>query len=120
MKKKYLVTIFGMKQSDGTFQYRNSIFLAGNTGLGLVGGRQFSAEFEMIQILNHVLPGGGDVGNIDLVQNQGGWSIELELTDSEAALLGWHYVDRGQIQSSNPETILHRLCAIYLNVEVGS
>ena len=91
MKKKYLVTIFGAKQSDGTFRYSNSIFLVGNRALGLVGGRQFNDESVMAQVVNPVLPNGGDVRNVlNLVQRRKGWTVVLELTDSEAAIFGWH------------------------------
>jgi hypothetical protein len=90
-KRKFFVQVFAVEQ-DGSYQYRSVIFPADRPMEGsLVCEKWHGGESEMIQIiLNSALHNLVDAKEIlSRAQSFEGWMMELELTDSEATLLGW-------------------------------
>lgn len=89
MTKKYLVTLFGEKQ-NGEIRYRSTIRLLNYSLLGKITlEKVYKDECEMVQVVNSVLPAGDIREALDLIQRPQGLEKEMELTDSQAASLGW-------------------------------
>jgi hypothetical protein len=89
MTKKYVVTLFGEKQGD-EIRYRSTIHPVSYSLLGrIVLEREYKDECEMVQVVNSVLPTGDIREALELIQRPEGLEKEVELTDSQAALLGW-------------------------------
>jgi hypothetical protein len=89
MTKKYLVTLYGEKENS-EIRYRSTIHPAHQTLLGrIVLEREYKDECEMVQVVNSVLPAGDIKATLDLIQRPEGLEKEMELTDSQAASLGW-------------------------------
>jgi hypothetical protein len=90
MKRKFFVQVFAVEQ-DGSYQYRSVIFPADRPMEGsLVCEKWYRGESEMVQILNSALHNLVDAKEIlRRAQSIEGWMMELELTNSEAALLDW-------------------------------
>ena len=89
MTKKYVVTLFGEKQDD-EIHYRSTIHPLSYSLLGrIVLEREYKDECEMVQVVNSVLPVGDIREALDLIQRPEGLEKEIELTDSQAASLGW-------------------------------
>jgi hypothetical protein len=89
-QKKFLVQVFAVKEEERD-QYRSVIFPADRAMEGSLFCEKWHInESEVVQVLQRILHGTGDVAEV-LAQAQSleGWLMELELTDSEAALLGW-------------------------------
>src|SRR5277367_4873399 len=90
MKRKFFVQVFAVEQ-DGSYQYRSVIFPADRPMEGsLVCEKWHRGESEMVPILKSALH--NIVAAKELLsraQSIEGWMMELELTDSEATLLGW-------------------------------
>jgi hypothetical protein len=90
VKKKYIVTIFGAEQSDGSYQYRNSIMAFDEPHFGTqLSGRSYKDDSEMIQIVNSVMPDGDIRNALHVVKRHEGYTIHILLTQSEAELLGY-------------------------------
>ena len=90
MKRKFYVQVFAVEQ-DGSYQYRSVIFPADRPMEGsLVCEKCHRGESEMVQVLNSGLHNIVDAKEIlSNAQSIEGWMMKLELTDSEATLLGW-------------------------------
>jgi hypothetical protein len=90
MQRKFLVQVFAVKK-EGSDQYRSVIFPADRAMEGaLVCEKWHRDESEVVQVLQRVLPGTADVAEaLGQAQSIEGCLMELELADSEAALLGW-------------------------------
>ena len=90
MKRKFFVQVFAVEQ-DGNYQYRSVIFPASRPMDGsLVCEKWHRGESEMVQILNSGLRNVVDTKDVlSRAQSIEGWMMKLELTDSEATLLGW-------------------------------
>jgi hypothetical protein len=90
LKRNFIVQVFAVEQ-DGSYQYRSVIFPADRLmESSLICEKWHSGESEMVQILNRALPNIVDAKEIlSNAQSIEGWMMELELTDSEATLLGW-------------------------------
>jgi len=82
--------IFG-KQDNDIWPYRNTIMPVDDSpSATFIGERHYTDEAEMIEVVNSVLPVGGDARHaLDLIGEPTGYAIEMTLTDSQAALLGW-------------------------------
>ena len=91
MKRTFFVQVFAV-EDDGSYQYRSVIFPANRPMEGaLVCEKWHENVSDMSQIFGSVLHGGVDVMNVlSKAQTIEGWIMKLELTDSEATLLGWH------------------------------
>ena len=89
-KRKFYVQVFAVEQ-DGSYQYRSVIFPADRlTDGSLFCEKWHGGQSEMVQILNSALPNIVDAKEIlSRAQSIEGWMMKLELTDSEATLLGW-------------------------------
>jgi hypothetical protein len=90
MQRKFLVQIFAVKNEGGD-PYRSVIFPADRATEGsLVSEKWHNDESEVVGVLQRILGGTADVAEVlGQAQSIEGWMGELELTDSEAALLGW-------------------------------
>ena len=90
MKRKFFVQVFAVEQ-DGSYQYRSVIFPADRPRDGsLFCEKWHGGESEMVQIVNSGLHNVVDAKEIlSRAQSIEGWMMKLELTDSEATLLGW-------------------------------
>lgn len=90
VKRKFFVQVFAVEQ-DGSYQYRSVIFPANRPMDGsLVCEKWHGGESEMVQLLNSGLHDIVDAKEIvSMAQSIEGWMMKLELTDSEAMLLGW-------------------------------
>ena len=90
MQKKFLVQVFAVKK-EGSNQYRSVIFPADRAMEGaLFCEKWHKDEFEVVQVLKRILPGTADVTEVlSQARSIEGCLLELELTDSEATLLGW-------------------------------
>jgi hypothetical protein len=90
MKRKFYVQVFAVEQ-DGSYQYRSVIFPADRPMDGsLFCEKWHGSESEMIQIVNDGLHNIVDPKEIlSRAHSIEGWMLKLELTDSEATLLGW-------------------------------
>ena len=90
MKRKFYVQVFAVEQ-DGSYQYRSVIFPADRPMEGaLFCEKWHRGESEMVQILNSALHNIVDAKEIlSRAQSIEGWMMKLELSDSEATLLGW-------------------------------
>ena len=90
MTRKYLVTLFGDKQDDGSFRYRSTIHPLSYSLLDrVVLEREYKDECEMVQVVNSILSVGDIKEALDLTQRPEGLEKEMELTNSQAGLLGW-------------------------------
>jgi hypothetical protein len=90
LKRNFIVQVF-VVEKDGSYQYRSVIFPADRLSEGsLVCEKWHTTESEIVRIVNSALPNIVDakeiLGNAQSIE---GWMRELELTDSEATLLGW-------------------------------
>jgi hypothetical protein len=86
----FIVQVFAARK-EGRDHYRSVIFPADRAMEGaLFCEKWHKDESEIAGVLQRVLHGTADVAEV-LVQAQSieGWLGELELTDAEAALLGW-------------------------------
>ena len=90
MKRKFYVQVFAVEQ-DGSYQYRSVIFPADRPMEGsLFCEKWHRGESEMVQALNCALHNIVDAKEIlSRAQSIEGWMMKLELTESEAMLLGW-------------------------------
>jgi hypothetical protein len=90
-QRKFFVQIFAVKNEGGD-PYRSVIFPADRATEGsLVCEKWHNDESEVVGVLQRILDGTADVAEVlDQAQSIEGWMGKLELTDSEAALLGWH------------------------------
>ena len=90
LKRNFIVQVFAVEK-DGSYQYRSVIFPADRLMEGsLFCEKWHGGESEMAQILNSALHNIVDEKEIlSGAQSIEGWMTELELTDSEATLLGW-------------------------------
>ena len=90
LRRKFFVQVFAVER-DGSYQYRSVIFPAHRPMEGsLTCEKWHGGEPEMVQILNSALHNIVDAKEILIrAQSFEGWMMELELTDSEATLLGW-------------------------------
>ena len=90
LKRNFIVQVFAAEQ-DGSYQYRSVIFPADRLmESSLICEKWHSGESEMVQILNSAMHNIVDTKEIlSKSQSTEGWMMELELTDSEATLLGW-------------------------------
>ena len=90
LKRKFFVQVFADEQ-DGSYQYRSVIFPADRPMEGsLFCEKWYRGESEMVQILNSALHNIVDAKEIlSRAQSIEGWMMKLELTESEAMLLGW-------------------------------
>lgn len=86
MQKMFFVQLFAVKK-----EYRSVIFPADRAMEGaLVCEKWHKDESEIVQVLEQILHGTENVAEVlDQAQSVEGWLGKLELTDSEAALLGW-------------------------------
>ena len=89
-QRKFLVQVFAVKK-EGRDQYRSVIFPADRAMEGALFCEKWHIdESEVVQVLKQVLPGTTDVAEVlGQAQSIEGCLMELELTDSEATLLGW-------------------------------
>jgi hypothetical protein len=90
MKRKFYVQVFAVEQ-DGSYQYRSVIFPADRPMEGyLFCEKWHGGESEVVKILNSGLHNIVDAKEIlSRAQSIEGWMMKLELTESEAMLLGW-------------------------------
>jgi hypothetical protein len=90
LKREFIVQVFAV-QREGGYRYRSAIFPADRPLEGsLFCQKWHGGESEMVQILNSALHNIADAKEIlSKAQSYEGWMMELELTDSEATLLGW-------------------------------
>jgi hypothetical protein len=90
MQRKFLVQIFAVSKA-GSDQYRSVIFPADRAMEGALFCEKWHIdESEVAQVLKQILPGTAEVAEVlRHAQSIEGCLIELELTDSEATLLGW-------------------------------
>jgi hypothetical protein len=89
MKRKFYVQVFAVEQ-DGSYQYRSVIVPADRPRDGsLFCEKWHGGQSEMVQILNSALPNIVDAKEILSRAQSIGWMMKLELTESEATLLGW-------------------------------
>ena len=90
MKREFFVQVFAVEQ-DGSYQYRSIIFPADRAMDGALFCEQWHrGESEMLKILNNGLHNIVDPKEIlSKAHSIEGWMMKLELTDSEATLLGW-------------------------------
>jgi hypothetical protein len=90
LKRNFIVQVFAVEQ-DGSYQYRSVIFPADRPMEGsLVCEKWHRGESEMVQVLNSGLHNIVDAKEIlSRAQSIEGWMMKLELSDSEATLLGW-------------------------------
>ena len=90
MHRKFLVQVFAVKK-EGSDQFRSVIFPTDRAMEGALFCEKWHIdESEVVQVLKRILPSTADVAKV-LGQAQfiEGCLMELELTDSEATLLGW-------------------------------
>ncbi len=90
--KEYEIRVTRPKLDDGSYQYRNTIHLAGIQG-SVVKDRTYKDQTELVEIVNPLLRNNGDVNGditntLDEVHGDG-WMRKLCLSDEEAARLGW-------------------------------
>jgi hypothetical protein len=90
MQRKFLVQIFALKK-ESSDQYRSVIFPADRAMEGALFCEKWHLdESEVVPVLKQILPGTADVAQVlGQAQSIEGCLMELELTDSEATLLGW-------------------------------
>jgi len=90
MQKRFLVQVFA-ERKEGSDQYRSVIFPADRASEGsLICEKWHKDESEVVQVLHRILPNTVDIEEaLGRAQSVEGWMMEVELTDSEAALLGW-------------------------------
>jgi hypothetical protein len=90
IQRQFLVQVFAGQEEERD-QYRSVIFPADRAMEGaLFCERWHRDESEVVQVLERVLHGTADVTEVlGQAQSIEGWVGELELTDSEAVLLGW-------------------------------
>ena len=90
MQRMFFVQVFADKNNGGD-QYRSVIFPADRATEGsLVCEKWHKDESEFVQVLQRTLHGTAEVSEVlGQAQSIEGWIGRLELTDSEAALLGW-------------------------------
>jgi hypothetical protein len=90
LKRNFIVQVFAVEK-DGSYQYRSVIFPADRPMEGsLFCEKWHRGESEMVQALNSGLHNIVDAKEIlSNAQSIEGWMMKLELTDSEATLLGW-------------------------------
>jgi hypothetical protein len=90
LKRNFIVQVFAVEQ-DGSYQYRSVIFPGDRLmESSLICEKWHRGESEMVQILSSALHNIVDAKEIlSNAQSTEGWMMELELTDSEATLLGW-------------------------------
>jgi hypothetical protein len=90
MQRKFLVQVFAVKK-EGRDQYRSVIFPAHRAMEGALFCEKWHRdESAAVEVLKRVLPGTTDVAEVlGQAQSIQGCLMELELTDSEATLLGW-------------------------------
>src|ERR1700740_771519 len=90
MQRKFLVQVFAVKK-EGRYQYRSAIYPADRALEGaFFCDKCHKDESEVVQVLQRILPDTADVADVlGEAQSIEGCLMELELTDSEAALLGW-------------------------------
>ena len=90
MQKTFLVQVFAVKKAGG-YRYRSAIYPADRALEGaLFCEKWHKDESEIVQVLRRILPGTVDVAEVlSQAQSFEGSLMELELTDSEATLLGW-------------------------------
>jgi hypothetical protein len=89
LKRNFIVQVFAVEK-DGSYQYRSVIFPADRPMEGsLFCEKWHRGESEMVQALNSGLHNIVDAKEIlSNAQSIEGWMMKLELTDSEATLLG--------------------------------
>jgi hypothetical protein len=90
MQRKFLVQVFAVKK-EGSDQYR-SVILPADRALesALFCEKWHIDESVVVQVLKRILPGTADVAEVlGQAQSVEGCQMKLELTDSEATLLGW-------------------------------
>ena len=90
MQREFFVEVFAVKKEERD-QYRSVIFPADRAMEGaLLCEKWHMDESEVVQVLKRILPGTADVAEVlGQAQSIEGCLMELELTDSEATLLGW-------------------------------
>jgi hypothetical protein len=90
MQREFFVQVFAVKKKKRG-QYRSVIFPADRAMEGaLICEKWHKDEAEVIQVLERILHGTADIAEVlGQAQSIEGWLGELELKDSEAALLGW-------------------------------
>ena len=87
MKRKFLVQIFAVKK-EGSDQYRSVIFPADRAMESALFCEKW--HIDESDVLKRILPGTADVAEVlGQAQSIEGCLMKLELTDSEATLLGW-------------------------------
>lgn len=90
LKKRFFVQVFAAERG-GTDQYRSVIFPADRPMEGSIVCEKWHKDAsEIAQILSRVSSNLVDVKEVlDKARSVEGWMMKLELTDSEATLLGW-------------------------------
>ena len=90
LERKFLVQVLAVK-NGGSDQYRSVIFPADRAMEGaLFCEKWHTDEIEVFQVLKRILPGTAGVAEVlGQAQSIEGCLMKLELTDSEATLLGW-------------------------------
>ena len=90
MQRKFLVQVFAIKK-EGSDQYRSVIFPADRAMESALFCEKWHIDESMVvQVLKRILPGTADVAEVlGQAQSIEGCLMKLELTDSEATLLGW-------------------------------
>jgi hypothetical protein len=91
MQREFFVQVFAGQEEEGD-QYRSVIFPADRAIEGsLFCEKWHKDESEVVQVLQRILHATADVTEVlGQAQSIEGWMGKLWLTDSEAALLGWH------------------------------
>ena len=90
MRRTFFAQVFAAEK-DGSEQYRSVIFPADRSTEGsLVCEKWHEDSYAIAQILSRVSRNPVDVKEVlDQARSIEGWMMKLELTDSEATLLGW-------------------------------
>ena len=96
MKTKYLLTLFAKPNVDGSYQYSNTTEpIEDNPVTGcILGSHTFANEAELVQMVNAVLPNGGNINyRLERLKTEGHYTIEcvpeIEMTEEQAAEFGW-------------------------------
>src|ERR1700749_5148431 len=88
--RKFFVQVFAVKKEERD-QHRSAIYSADRAMEGALFCEKWHIdESEVVQVLKRILPGTADVAEVlGQAHSIEGSLMELELTDLEAALLGW-------------------------------